>query len=105
MFKWFANRKLKYINTFALTSLPPGGVSAEERKQKSWGEIINVVNCMREGMRTLEILQSTYEKIPYKELNYTLEAAGYEICASSGRPFLKEDYDNGYYLYIKRKEM
>lgn len=99
------NFKLKHINTFALTSLPPGGVSAEERKQKAWGEIINVVNCIRGGVQTREISQSTYGKIPYKELKYTLEAAGYEICLYNDKPFLKEDYDGGYYLYIKRKEI
>ena len=101
MFKWFANRKLKYINTDALTKIPPPQSQPDIRKETAWQKIIATIKGMNGNYVCIE--KNWYGDIPYKELKCTLQQAGYHLCNSGAYRFCKSDYNAGYTLYIQKE--
>lgn len=97
--KWFLNRKLKYINTDVLTEIPPP--QPDLRKEQSWKQIVVSIKNMDGNYTCID--ERCYKAIPYKELKYTLEQAGYHLCVSGAYRFTNSDYKNGFILYIQKE--
>ena len=105
MFGLFKKKKNKFVNAniVALDIIPATYelTDTEEKKNKAWIEIGRIINNnVKDNNARIFISSDTYGNIPFEELVDTLKFQGYILEDSSGGFFTKEDYRNGYCLYI-----